>query len=112
MSLDDPRQLDAIGVEIETGHAVLTIADSWPWNDEKTHLLALQSKLNAYLELIQSGQLDDCYPLSPGRQLKIHVVFLYGPQDQAHALLAEAAKAAAKLNVLISQETFGGKSSR
>lgn len=112
MSLDDPRQLDAIGVEIETGHAVLTIADSWPWNDEKTHLLALQSKLNAYLELIQSGQLDDCYPLSPGRQLKIHVVFRFCPPAKALALLAEAAKAGSQLNVLISHETFVGNTAR
>ena len=91
---------------------MLTIADSWPWNDENNHLLALQDKLNAYFEMIQSGQLRDCFPPSKGRQLRIQVVFRFRPPTTALALLAEAAKAGSKLNVLISLETFVGKTSR
>jgi|LakMenEpi03Aug12_release.lakeMendotaPanAssembly.Ray.scaffolds.fasta_scaffold495002_1 hypothetical protein len=109
MSLEVSRQLDAIGVETVTGHAVLTIADSWPWSDAKSHLVALQNKFNAYFEFIESGQVHDCYPSSKGRQLRINVVFRFRPPAEALTLLAEAAKAASQLDVLISHETFVGK---
>jgi hypothetical protein len=40
MALDHPKVIDAIGVEKEPGFAVLTLADSWDWEDEHTHILA------------------------------------------------------------------------
>ena len=42
MSLDKPKIVDAIGIEKDTGMAILTIVDSWDWAEEKRHLLALQ----------------------------------------------------------------------
>jgi hypothetical protein len=57
MSLDQPNKVDAIGLEKGTDQTVLTIADSWDWTDEPKHLIALQAKLNSYLEFIESGVL-------------------------------------------------------
>jgi len=71
--------------------------------------VALQDKIDAYFEFIESGQVNDCDPSSKGRQLRIHVVFRFRPPAEALALLAEAAKAATQLNVLITHETFVGK---
>jgi hypothetical protein len=67
MSLDQPNKVDAIGLEKGTDQTVLTIADSWDWTDEPKHLIALQAKLNSYLEFIESGQVWDEYPTAKGK---------------------------------------------
>ena len=77
MSLDQPNKVDAIGLDNETDQTVLTIADSWDWNNEPKHLIALQAKLNAYLEFIESGQVWDEYPTAKGKNLRIDVVFRF-----------------------------------
>lgn len=57
MAIDDPAIVDAIGI-VRTGMVVLTILDSWDWEEAKSHLLALQSKLNAYFDFIEEGKLE------------------------------------------------------
>ena len=56
MSLENAKVVDAIGIEDTTGFAVLTIADSWDWQDEQQHLAALQEKLNTYFDFIGAGE--------------------------------------------------------
>jgi hypothetical protein len=74
MALDKPDIVDAVGIENDTGFAVLTIADYWDWDDEREHLLALQAKLNAYFRFIASGQIWKSYPDAARRQIVIDVV--------------------------------------
>lgn len=62
MALDKTHVVDAAGVEKDTGCVVLTIADDWSWDDQKKHLLALQEKLNAYFNFIESGEMLESYP--------------------------------------------------
>lgn len=89
MSLEQANTVDAIGVEIETDHAVLTIADSWDWREEHEHLLALQEKLHAYFAFIESGEIFDSYPAAQGRQLKINIVFRQTPPVAAIEFLSK-----------------------
>ena len=111
MPLEQTDKIDALGLESETGCAVLTIADSWHWDDEREHLSALQEKLNAYFEFIESGQVWESYPAATGRQLRINVVFRFRPPAVATEFLAKAAAVASELNVLVSHETFSGTGS-
>ncbi len=108
MSLKEANKVDAMGLESATGHAVLTIADSWNWTDEHGHLLALQEKLNAYFQFIESGQVWDSYPAGKDKQLRINVVFRFAPPAVATEFLARAADVASELDVLVSYETFEG----
>ena len=80
MTLETVETVDAIGIEDATQHAVLTIADSWDWEDERIHLSALQDKLNAYFEFIESGQIWEFYPTAHGKRIRIDVVFRFAPQ--------------------------------
>ncbi|PWU17391.1 MAG: hypothetical protein C5B50_11435 [Verrucomicrobia bacterium] len=77
MGLDNPKTVDAAGIEKETEFAVLTIADSWDWEDERQHLEALQTKLNAYFNFIESGQIRHSYPEAAGRKVVIEIVGKY-----------------------------------
>lgn len=111
MPLEQTDKIDALGLESETGYVVLTIADSWHWDDEHGHLSALQAKLNAYFDFIESGQVWESYPAATGRQLIINVVFRFRPPAVAIEFLAKATNVASELNVLINHEIFSGTGS-
>ena len=68
MSVLDEDVVGAIGVETTSGKVILTVADHLDWADEKGHLLALQKKLNGYLAFVESGELNEVYPDSRGRE--------------------------------------------
>lgn len=108
MSLDNTTVVDAMGLETGTEHAVLTIADSWEWSDDPAHLLALQAKLNAYFEFIESGQIWEAYPAAKNRQLVIDVITRFPPTISGVLFLEKAKTAAAELNVIVTHRTLPG----
>jgi hypothetical protein len=108
MSLANSTIVDAVGIENETGSVVLTIADSWDWFEEHDHLLALQSKLDAYFEFVESGQVWDVYPAARGRQLVIDVVSKFSPPKAALEFMEKVTLVASRLNVRIRQRRFQG----
>ncbi|MFN7766346.1 MAG: DUF6572 domain-containing protein [Planctomycetaceae bacterium] len=106
MSLEDRDTIDAIGLERKSSHVVLTIADSWTWDEEHQHLLALQSKVNAYFEFIESGRIWETYRVARDRQLRINIVFRFGPPAAAMEFLEIASEVASELGILMSHEIF------
>lgn len=99
MGLEDLNTVDAIGLERESGAAVLTLIDSWDWRDEENHLDALQSKLNAYFNFIESGQIGETHPQAVGRKLFIDVVTQHALSDRGKLLLKHVSDFAAERNV-------------
>jgi hypothetical protein len=111
MSLDNINTVDAIGVDTLTNRVVLTIADYWDWDEEEEeheHLLALQAKLNAYFEFIETDQILVEYPSAKGRQAQINIIFRCQPPSCAVNLVSEAGEVASRLNVLVSSEVYPG----
>lgn len=87
MTLTAVREVDAIGVDKETGKVVLTVVDDLGWSDPDRHLMLLQSKLNAYLRFIESGELEDTYPSAKGRPVQILILARERPPSHArHSL--------------------------
>ena len=109
MALDETNVVDALGIENDTGFAVLTIADQWDWEDEHAHLLALQAKLNAYFRFIETGQIWEIYPEATGRHLIIDVVGRYPLPQIGDDLLKHAAAACAELGISIRARHHPGK---
>lgn len=101
MAIDQPETIDAVGIDRETGEVVLTIVDAWDWLDERTHLSALQTKLNAYFGFVESGQIAELEPSWEQRGAKIEVVFRVDPPDRALALLKTAEFVAKPLGLKI-----------
>jgi hypothetical protein len=108
MSLEKTDTVDAVGFETGTNSVVLTIADSWDWSDERAHLLALQAKLNCYLDFIEDGQLDECYPDATGRKQVIDLISRYPLPAIGTALLHKAQAAAAALQIEIRSRCVPG----
>jgi hypothetical protein len=91
MSIDHPKVVDAIGTERTTGDVDLTIADQRDWSDVEAHLLALQEKINAYLDFLESGDVFREYPPAKERKMKILTIFRFPPPPgEAFAFLARA----------------------
>lgn len=112
MSLDNPKIVDAIGTEKTTGDIILTITDSWDWADEGQHLLALQNKINAYLDFIESGEIFQKYPNAKGRKLVIDVVTRFPLPEIGVQFLEKANAACADLGVTVRNTYYPGSQNK
>jgi hypothetical protein len=108
MSLDNSDVVDAVGVEDISGHVVLTVLDSWDWQNETRHLLALQSKLNTYFNFVESGQLLEEYPDAVGRSVVIDVVGRFPIPPIAVEFLSRASDACADLGIQVRSHYWPG----
>lgn len=108
MSLKNARVVDAFGIEKTTGNVVLTIADELDWSDEKGHLLALQEKLNAYIEFIESGQLIHSCPESKDRKIVIDVVVKFRYPNLFKEFVSKAQSVLDRMDVKIRYRIFEG----
>jgi hypothetical protein len=70
-------EVDAIGIDNQTGHVGLTISDNMGWNNTDEHLELLQEKLNRYLSFIESDEIYEAYPNAVGRNIDIHIYSKY-----------------------------------
>jgi hypothetical protein len=77
VSVDNPKVVDVVGTDRVTGGVVLTISDHLEWDDANEHLLALQAKINSYLDFIESGQLLEEYPAAQGKLISIELLCKY-----------------------------------
>ena len=88
MALDSPNMVDAVGVDPESGHAVLVISDQMDWSDPAAHFRALQRKISNYVAFIQNGQLESTAIHAAGRPPRIGIVMVFEPPPPAVDILA------------------------
>jgi hypothetical protein len=99
MTIDDAGTVDALGIEPDTGHALMIISDHLDWSDTVAHMNALQHKVGAYLGFMHGGQLDAALPESVGRKRKIGVIQQFEPTPIAIQLLDGIAQQLAAMDV-------------
>lgn len=87
MGIDNPEAVDALGIDPDTGDALLVITDDLDWADPVAHLNALQAKIGAYLGFIQTGQFEAALPESEGRRRRIAVIQQFEPPIQLVPIL-------------------------
>ena len=71
---------------------ILTISDHLEWDEENEHIYMLQEKINEYLMAIESGQLNDKYPASTGKQVEISIALKYEPNENGILFLTHVEK--------------------
>ncbi|MEJ8840891.1 DUF6572 domain-containing protein [Lacibacter sp. H375] len=91
MSVLDQEQFDFISIHKE-GYVVLSISDHLEWDEEGEHLFMLQSKINNYLDGIESGQLVTQYPDAEGKQILIQIIAKFRPNKKGYEFLRLANK--------------------
>lgn len=108
MPLDNTDSIDALGTDASDGQTVLTIIDGWDWHDERAHLLALQSKLNAYFAFVESNQITEVDPAWRDKGARVEVIFKHPPSYDAVALLKTAEFVARPLGLGIRHRVHHG----
>jgi hypothetical protein len=94
MSIEQSNIVDFVTLDETSGEALLTISDHLAWDEnEGTHLELLQSKLNAYLRFIESGELVREFPHVRGRNVVIDLVGKFPLSEQAKILIGKASEA-------------------
>ncbi len=78
MSLKNVDEIDGKEPDL-AGNLILYVLDDMEWksDDEKTHLLLLQDKLNTCLAYIQSGKYKEDYPKYNFKQAIIEIRFKF-----------------------------------
>jgi hypothetical protein len=89
MSVSQPKTIDASGISKDDGRIILNIFDPLPFDGEE-RLRILQSKINDYLDFVDSGQVSETYPAAASNQIEIHVWFRFAPDPKALAFLSAA----------------------
>ncbi len=77
MAVDNRKTIDAIGIDRNSGHVILTIFDEKDWTNTYEHLYFIQEKLNSYLSYIESGEVYTSYPKADGKDFEFSIVFKY-----------------------------------
>lgn len=85
MSVENTEKIDFISIDT-SNNVVLTISDHLQWKG-KNHLLILQNKINAYLEVIEDGSIYEIYPEAEGKKIVIEVAMKYLPNKEGNDFL-------------------------
>ena len=94
MSIEQTDTVDFVNIDHGSGDVWLTISDHLGWDQgEGEHLLLLQSKLNAYLRFIESGEIFIEFPETRGRKMVINLVGKFPLSEQANLFLEKARSA-------------------
>ena len=101
MGLYESDKIDAIGIEKSSGKVILSIFDGLDWQSSYDHLVELQAKLNAYFDFVESGQMEEAYPASSGREVVINIITKQVLHPLGQELLERAAEACGDLNIEI-----------
>ena len=89
MSVLDFDQFDLVSIHTD-GFVVLTIGDHLQWDEEGEHLYALQTKINNYLDGIESGQLVSQYPDAKNKNILIQIIAQFRPNKSGYEFLRSA----------------------
>jgi len=85
--ISDAETVDALGIDPDTGDALLVITDDLDWSDPVAHINALQAKIGAYLGFINTGQFEASLPESAGRKRRIAIIQQFEPPIQIVPIL-------------------------
>jgi hypothetical protein len=92
MPLEKTDEVDSIGTDNETENIILSIIDDLNWNDEDTHIVLLQEKINNYLGFIESGEIKEVYPEAEGRNIELVIYAKYNLTERAIQFLTYASE--------------------
>lgn len=79
MAVSEADTVDALGLDPDTGDAMMVIVDDLDWSDPMAHINALQAKIGAYLGFMNTGQLDEAMPQAVGLRRRIAIFQQYEP---------------------------------
>jgi hypothetical protein len=71
--VENPRGLDALAVDGETGETVLIMVEPRAWDGSEERLFQLQEKINAYLSFALDGEMTEAFPQLAGKPVRLQL---------------------------------------
>ena len=71
--VENPRSLDALAHDAETGEAVLIMVEPRPWDGSEQRIFQLQEKVNSYLSFALDGEMTDAFPHLAGKPVRLQL---------------------------------------
>jgi len=83
MTIQEKNKVDLVGEDPNGSSVRLVILDDLNWSEFCVHKQALQDKVNAYLEFVESGQIAEAAPSAGcGAKIEFQLVMRYRPTTQ------------------------------
>ena len=90
--VENPRVIDLVTENPETGEVVLLMLEARPWADEEVQrndqLKQIEDKFNAYLSYVLGGWLAKDYPQYADKKVSIQLDCASPPQAEQQAFLS------------------------
>lgn len=86
--VENPRSLDALAFDGETGEAVLIMVEPRAWDGSEARLFQLQEKVNAYLSFALDGEMTDAFPHLAGKPVRLQLDCAVPPDSMTEHLIA------------------------
>jgi len=108
MAVDESNKVDLLVTDEKRTSVRLVIADHLDWEvDEGAHLLLLQDKIYAYLDIVESGELVEKRPDLKGVPVIIRVDSKYPLSMEARKFYGTVAPVVAEAGVGLELEVIG-----
>ena len=79
--IENPRGLDALAFDGETGEAVLIMVEPRAWDGSEERLFQLQEKINSYLSFALDGEMTDTFPHLAGKPVRLQLDCAVPPDE-------------------------------
>ena len=95
----NPKVIDLISRDAETGAVVLTMLEPRPWGSSQSQIREIEEKFNAYLQYTLGGNLEHDYPQYAGAPVTFRLECAEVPGEQEANFLDAVVKFAAQENI-------------
>jgi hypothetical protein len=95
----NPKVIDLISRDAETGDVVLAMIERRPWGAAPDQIRQIEDKFNAYLQYTLGGNLEHDYPQYAGAPIRIQLECEQVPGDTEAAFIDSIVKFAAQENI-------------
>ena len=90
MTVERTDVIDLV-TESKDGAVNLIVTEDRPWDGSGQRLLELQAKLNTYLAFALEGAMEEQFPSTRGKPIRIQLDYVFAPDQSAQEFLARAA---------------------
>ena len=95
----NPKVIDLVSRDAETGAVVLTMLEPRPWGSAESQIREIEEKFNAYLQYALGGNLEHDYPQYAGAPMTFRLECAQIPGEQETPFLDAVVKFAAQENI-------------
>ena len=83
----NPKVVDLISHDSDTGEVVLTMLETRPWGSAPDQIKQVEDKFNSYLGYVKGGMLEREYPQYAGAPVVFRLECSEAPSNQENAFL-------------------------